>query len=69
MQSYRVAMTGENFSAIENQEKLDLDVYKIKVNLRAKELRKNPKGLYLIKPRNLTQEETLEIFKVQTILQ
>lgn len=61
-------MSDENFSAIDIQEKFDLEVNKIQVNLRAKEYRKHPNGLYLIKPRDLTFEETIEIFKVQTLL-
>lgn len=42
---------------------------KIQVNLRAKEFRKNPKGMFLIKPRDLTFEETLRIFEAQIKLQ
>ena len=58
-------MSQENFSALDSQEKLELEMNKIQVNLRAKEFRKNPKGMFMIKPRDLTYEETLKIFEAQ----
>ena len=46
----------------------DIELAQMIVNLRRRELRKNENGLYLIKPRDLKELETKQIFEAQSKL-
>ena len=67
-ESYQTAINNPDSSNVENQDKLDLEVAKIIINKRSKEIRENPNGKYLIRPKDLTREETLQIFEAQSQL-
>ena len=60
VKSFECAIDGE--VQRDTLEELEQEIYKIIVNLRAKEWKRNPRDKSLIEPINLTEAKTMEIF-------